>query len=144
MEGASFKKSLKSAHPEYYFNEKPGQNSSIHDGDCYYLGRDSSIDMHKGSGREVAVDGRCNYKYMAKHDGAEIRTNTSSSSGFRSPRTGKVNGEQVKPRFTSCNETNLKIMEEEDLECKPSNFVLKGSKHRYCPDRALSSKVEKV
>ncbi|XP_009603793.1 uncharacterized protein LOC107798231 [Nicotiana tabacum] len=143
LEGASFKKSLKSAHPEYYFNQKPGQNSSIHDGDCYYLGRDSSIDMYKGSGREVVLDGRCNYKYMAKHDGAEIRTGTSSSNGFRSPRTGQVNGEQVKPRFTSCNEMNLKIMEEEDLECKPSNFVLKGSKHRYCPDRALSSKVEK-
>ncbi|KAJ8560427.1 hypothetical protein K7X08_022287 [Anisodus acutangulus] len=50
---------------------------------------------------------------------------------------------KVKPRFTSCNKVSLMTMEEEDLECKPSNFIRKGSKHRYCPERELSSKVEK-
>ncbi|KAJ8539818.1 hypothetical protein K7X08_014070 [Anisodus acutangulus] len=145
LDGANFKKSNKSAHPEYYINQKPGQNSSMHNGDRYYLGRNSSIDMRKDSGREVTVDGRCNYKFMAKHDGAEIKTSPVSSDGFQSPYIGNVNREQVKPRFTSCNEVSLKIMEEEDLECKPSNLVRnrKGSKHRYCPERELSSKVEK-
>ncbi|XP_059286175.1 homeobox-DDT domain protein RLT1-like [Lycium ferocissimum] len=143
LDGASFKKSLKSTHPEYYINQKPGENSSMHNGDRYYLGRNSSIDMRKDSRREVAVDGRCNYKFMAKHDGAEIKTSPGSSGGFRSPYIGKVNREQVTPRVTSCNEVSLKIVEEEDLECKPSNFVRKGSKHRYFPQRELSSKVEK-
>ncbi|MCD9559102.1 hypothetical protein HAX54_016835 [Datura stramonium] len=143
LDGASFKKLNKSAHSEYYINQKPRQNSSMHNGDCYYLGRNSSIEMHKDSGREVAVDGRSNYKFMAKHDGAEIKTSPGSSGGFRSPYIGKVNKEQVTPRFTSCNEVSLKIVKEKDLECKPSNFVRKGSKHRYCPERELSSKVEK-
>lgn len=143
LDGASFKKSNESANPEYYINQKPGKNSSMHNDDRYYLGRNSSIGMHKDSGREVAVDGRCNYKFMAKHDGAEIKTSPGSSGGFRNPYIGKVSWEQVMPKFTSCNEVSLKIAEEEDLECKPSNFVRKGSKHRYCPERELSSKVEK-
>lgn len=143
LDGASFKKSIKSAHPEYYVNQKPVQKSSMYNDDRYYLGRNSLIEMRKDSGREVAVDGRCNYKFMAKHDGAETKTSPGSSGGFRSPYIGKVNREQVTPRFTRCNEVSLKIAEEEDPECKPSNFVRRGSKHHYCPDRELSSKVEK-
>ncbi|KAK4725741.1 hypothetical protein R3W88_030658 [Solanum pinnatisectum] len=143
LDGANFKKSNKSAHPEYYINQKPGQNSSMHNGDRYYLERNSSIEMRKGSGREVAVDGRCNYKLMAKHDDAEIKTSPGSSGGFRSSYSAKVNREQVMPRFTSRNGVSLEIAEEEDLECKPSNFFQKGSKHCYCPERELPSKVEK-
>lgn len=116
----------------------------MHNDDRYYLGRTSSIEMRKDSGREVAVDGRCNYKFMAKHDGAEIKTSPGSIGGYRSPYIGKVNREQVTPRFTSCNDVSLEIAEEQDLERKPSNFVRKGSKHRYCPERELSSKVERV
>lgn len=81
---------------------------------------------------------------MAKHDGAEIKTSPGSSGGFQSPYIGKVNREQVMPRFTSCNNMSLEIAEEENLECKPSNFVRKGSKHRYCPEREHFSEVEKV
>ncbi|CAN4094907.1 unnamed protein product [Withania somnifera] len=160
LDGASFKRSNKSAHPEYYINRKPGQSSTMHNDDRFYLARNTSIEMHIDSGREVAIDGRVNYKSMAKHDGAEIKTSPCSSGGFRSPYIGKVNRgssggfrspyirkvnrEQVTPRFSSFNEASHKVLEEEeDLECKPSNFVRKGSKHRYFPERELSSKVEK-
>ena len=113
----------------------------MHNGDRYYLGRNSSIEMRKDSGREVAVDGRCNYKLMAKHDGA---ANPGSSGGFQSSYIGKVNREQVTARFTIRDGLSLDIAEEEDLQCKPSNFVHKGSKQHYCPERELSSTVEKV
>ncbi|CAN4104734.1 unnamed protein product [Withania somnifera] len=135
--------SYMSAHPEYYVNQKPVQNSSMYKDDSYYLARSTSIEMHKDSGREVAVDGRCNSKFMAKHDGAEIKISPGSSGGFRSSYVGKVNKEQVTPRFTSCNGVSLKIVEEEEsLECKPSNFVQKG-KHRYCPQRELPVKLKR-
>ncbi|KAM3337319.1 homeobox-DDT domain protein RLT1 isoform X1 [Capsicum galapagoense] len=143
LDGASFKKSSKSAYPGYYINQKPRQNSSMHNDDRYYLGRNSSTEMCKVSGREVGVDGRYNNMFMAKRDGTEIKTSPGSSGGFRSPYTGKVNREQVAPRFTNCNEASLKIVEEEDSERKPSNFVRKEIKQRYFPERVLSGKVEK-
>lgn len=139
LDGLNFKRKSHSAHPEYRFNPKPKLKSSEHN---EYPEWNSSIDMYEGSARKMPVDSRDSCKFMANHGYGDIRTSIGSSAGLRSPYVGKVDGEKVKPRFTRHNELSLKVLEKENLDCKPSDF--KGSEYHNFRERELHKIAEKV
>ncbi|XP_055833808.1 homeobox-DDT domain protein RLT1-like isoform X2 [Solanum dulcamara] len=134
LDGLSFKRKSNSTYPEYRFNPKPKLKSE-------HPEWNSSLDMYEGSARKMPVDSRDSCKFMAKHGRGDIRTSTGSSNGLRSPYVGKVDGEQVKPRFSSHNEVSLKILEKEHLDRMPSDF--KGSEYHNFGERELHKIVEK-
>ncbi|OIS97819.1 PREDICTED: homeobox-DDT domain protein RLT1-like isoform X1 [Nicotiana attenuata] len=138
LDGLRFKRKANSALPEYHFNLKPKPNSSEHN---EYPKRNSSFDTNEGSARKIAVDSRDSCKFMPKHGRAEIRASTGSSNGLRSPYVGKVNGEQLKPRFNSHSEVRLKAVEKEHFDRKPSDY--KGINYHNFEGRELPKIVEK-
>lgn len=139
LDGLRFKRKTNSALPEYHFNLKPKPNSSEHN---EYPKWNSSLDMYEGPARKIAADSRDSCKFMLKHGRAEIRASTGSSNGLRSPYFGKVNGEQLKPRFSSHSEVSLKAVEKEHFDCKPSDY--KGINYHNFEGRELPKIVEKV
>ncbi|WMV55652.1 hypothetical protein MTR67_049037 [Solanum verrucosum] len=138
LDGLSFKRKSNSTHPEYRFNPKPKLKSSEQN---EYPEWNSSLDIYEGSARKMTVDSKDSCKFMAKHGRGEIRTSTGSGNGLRSPYVGKVDGEQVKPRFSSRSEVSLAALEKEHLDRKPSDF--KGSEYHNFRERELHKIVEK-
>ncbi|KAJ8543836.1 hypothetical protein K7X08_025454 [Anisodus acutangulus] len=138
LDGLSLKRKPNSAHPEYCFNPKSKQKSSEHN---EYPEWNSSLDMYEGSARKMAIDSRDSCKFMAEHGRGDIRTSTGSGNGLRSPYVGKVNGEQVKPRFSSRSEVSLNVLEREHFDYKASDF--KGSDYHKFGERELPRIVEK-